>query len=153
MLLYILPAYIANAIPVLIGKLTNYAMPIDCGRFLYGERIFGQGKTWPGFISGLLAGTITGILLGIPLLGFLLSIGALLGDLIASFAKRRAHFPRGAQLPIIDQLDFLFGALIFSAPLYPFTNVEIIILILITPPIHLGANIIAYFLKLKKEWW
>ena len=37
-------------------------------------------------------------------------VGALSGDIVKSFFKRRLGFDRGAMLPIADQLDFVAGA-------------------------------------------
>ena len=54
------PAYIANSVAVLTGG----KYPIDQGRTLSdGNRILGDGKTW----SGLLGGTLGGIMFGIIL--------------------------------------------------------------------------------------
>ena len=95
-----LPAYIPNPAAALLGGGT----PIDFGKCAKdGRRIFGDGKTWRGLIGGIIVGIIFG---GIQIwarwffhLDFLpeltwvtvicLSVGALLGDLIKSYFKRR----------------------------------------------------------------
>ncbi|MCQ5340501.1 MAG: CDP-2,3-bis-(O-geranylgeranyl)-sn-glycerol synthase [Candidatus Methanomethylicia archaeon] len=143
---FILPAYIANATPVIFkGK-----KPIDFGKnFIDGKRIFGDGKTFEGFISGLFFGTLTGIIMGSPFRGFLLSFGALIGDLIGAFIKRRLGIPRGKPAPLLDQLDFIFGALLLSSVFYPIELEIALFIIIITPPIHLISNIFAYLFKLK----
>jgi CDP-2,3-bis-(O-geranylgeranyl)-sn-glycerol synthase len=143
---FILPAYIANATPVIFkGK-----KPIDFGKnFIDGKRIFGDGKTFEGFISGLFFGTLTGIIMGSPFRGFLLSFGALIGDLIGAFIKRRLGIPRGKPAPLLDQLDFIFGALLLSSVFYPIELGIALFIIIITPPIHLISNIFAYLFKLK----
>ena len=41
------------------------------------------------------------------LLGFLVSVGAIVGDIAKSFAKRRMNFDSGAEVFGLDQLDFL----------------------------------------------
>lgn len=85
--------------------------------------------------------------------GFLLSFGALLGDLVGSFMKRRLSLERGQPAPFLDQLDFVVGALALSFIEF-IPQIEIIIALLVfTPIIHLTANIIGYKLKLKKEPW
>ncbi|MCC6012798.1 MAG: CDP-2,3-bis-(O-geranylgeranyl)-sn-glycerol synthase [Candidatus Verstraetearchaeota archaeon] len=142
----ILPAYIANATPVIFkGK-----KPIDFGKnFIDGKRIFGDGKTFEGFLSGLFFGTLTGIIMGFPFRGFILSFGALVGDLIGAFIKRRLGIPRGRPAPLLDQLDFVFGALLLSSIFYPIELEIALFIIIITPPIHLISNIFAYLLKLK----
>nr|MDO8080708.1 CDP-2,3-bis-(O-geranylgeranyl)-sn-glycerol synthase [Candidatus Freyarchaeota archaeon] len=85
--------------------------------------------------------------------GFLLSFGALIGDLIGSFIKRRLNLERGQPAPPLDQLDFITGALVFSFIVFIPPLEIIIILLVLTPVIHLTANIVGYKLRLKKEPW
>jgi len=155
-LYFILPAYCANAVPVLFGG----GLPMDFGRnFIDGKPLFGSHKTFRGFFSGLLIGTVVGIVQSnlpffqpLPvLLGFILSLGALIGDLINSFVKRRLSFPPGASFPVADQLDFVVGALLFSLFISPPSLPIALIILIIKPPIHLLTNIIAHRLGKKKE--
>jgi len=112
---YILPAYVANASPVILGG----GRPIDGGRYWRdGRRILGDGKTWRGFIGGVAAGTLVGVIqylitpdfygsLGTAVkLAFLLSFGALVGDrgeLLQEegqfTARCSGNRPRPARLP------------------------------------------------------
>lgn len=153
---FILPAYFANAAPVLLGG----GPPLDMGKkFVDGRRIFGEGKTARGFVCGLAVGTIVGILQGIVggplreylLLGFLLALGALLGDLASSFIKRRLGIERGGAAPGLDQLSFVVVALILASLVkVPSWQVMAAILI-ITPPIHLATNFVGYKLGVKSR--
>ncbi len=144
---FILPAYFANSSPVIIGKLLGkYNIPIH-------KKIFGAGKTIPGFIGGIIVGTFVGYLQGFIFLGFLLGLGAVTGDLVKSFFKRRLGLKRGAPLPLADQLDFIIGALLFASLVIKIPWSHIVILLILTPALHLATNIIAWKLKLKKEWW
>ncbi len=160
-LYFIFPAYCANAVPVIFGG----GRPIDAGRtFIDGKPIFGSHKTVRGFFAGLIVGTLVGFVQNgvYPLyqsnllLGFVLSFGALVGDLFDSFVKRRVDFPPGASFPILDQLDFVVGALLFSlmVPTLPPLNLNLIlIIIVITPPIHLLTNVLAFLFGFKKTPW
>jgi CDP-2,3-bis-(O-geranylgeranyl)-sn-glycerol synthase len=86
--------------------------------------------------------------------GLLLSLGALFGDLGGAFIKRRLGIPPGNLLPVVDQVDFVVGALFFSLLLYPMLTWELALTILIiTPPIHLLTNFAAYRLRLKNNPW
>ena len=153
---FILPAYVANAAPVVLGG----GRPIDGGRkFTDGRPIFGPGKTVRGFVAGLIAGSVFGVLQGVAvgqlyayaMRGLLLAIGALSGDLIGSFVKRRLNISRGAAAPILDQLGFVVFALLLASPLIlPGWDVILTILI-ITPPIHLATNFCGYKLGLKSR--
>ena len=152
-ILFILPAYFANSFPVVFGKIFKGKFPIDAGKKWKGQPLLGAGKTWPGFLGGLLIGTFVGGLQGALVAGFLLSLGALTGDLVKSFFKRRMKIQRGKSWPLIDQWDFLIGALLFVSLVVRPSLETVVILLIITPLIHLGANTVAYLLKLKKEWY
>jgi len=162
-LYFIFPAYCANSAPVIFGG----GRPIDGGRtFIDGKPLLGSHKTVRGFLAGLIVGTLVGFVFQIlsPLqsvlfrynasLGFVLSLGALVGDLFDSFVKRRLGLPPGSSFPIADQLDFILGALLFSLIVPPLPQLHIILIVLfITPPIHLVTNIFAFLLGLKSTPW
>jgi len=87
------------------------------------------------------------------MLGFALSLGALSGDLLHSFIKRRLAISPGAPLPVADQLDFAVGALLFSVGVYPPPLLHAAIILIATPPIHLLTNFLAYLIGAKKTPW
>ena len=152
---FIFPAYCANAVPVLAGG----GQPMDFGKnFVDGKPVFGKNKTFKGFFFGLTVGVAVGmgewVLFGYPFLfSVLLPLGALCGDLAGAFLKRRLGIAPGDLLPVIDQIDFVVGALLFSLPLAIMYWELAVAVIIITPPIHLLTNFLAYKLKLKKNPW
>lgn len=152
---FIFPAYCANAIPVIAGG----GFPMDFGKnFFDGKRVFGKNKTFKGFFFGLAIGIMIGLsewlVFDYPFLFSIISpLGALLGDLAAAFLKRRLGIPPGGSLPVIDQIDFVVGALTLSLPLGIIYSELAVAVILITPPIHLLTNFLAFKLKLKKNPW
>ena len=91
----------------------------------------------------------------------ILAFGALLGDMTASFFKRRKKLKRGDKSPLLDMFDFigmaLFLTLIFDpiwlkswildgyAPLFT--------ILIATPLLHRSVNIIGYKLGIKNEPW
>lgn len=145
---FILPAYFANASPAVLGG----GPPLDMGRkFLDGRRILGEGKTVRGFFGGLVVGTIVGVLQGRPLVGFLLALGAMLGDLAGSFIKRRLNIGRGEAAPGLDQLTFVVVALLLASPVEAVGRQAVAMILILTPPIHLATNFIGYKLGLKSR--
>ena len=153
---FILPAYVANATPVVLGG----GAPIDGGKlFTDGRPIFGAGKTIRGFVAGLVAGSIVGVLQGVvvgqlctyAMLGLLLALGALIGDLLGSFIKRRLDIQRGGAAPVLDQLGFVVFAMIFASPVMLPGWEVILIILLITPPIHIATNFVGYRLGFKSR--
>ncbi|MEK7126781.1 MAG: CDP-archaeol synthase [Patescibacteria group bacterium] len=168
-LYFILPAYIANMCPVIFDKLHfPLGAPID-------EKLFGSHKTWRGFYAGYIGALATLFLqsyfyktvigaetttLASPILNYgeiniflyamLFGIGALAGDLIKSFFKRKMGIAPGGSWFPFDQLDFVFGALIYLSPFFIPSWQNIVTIIIITPLLHFLANLTAYALKLKK---
>ena len=154
-LYFFLPAYVANTSACIFGK----GRPIDFKKKFYDKRrILGDGVTIRGTASGVLCGTIVGALQQEPVLGFLLSLGAMVGDMSGSFIKRRMGFERGAHAPILDQLNFVVGGLVFASLILPIgvfpLNLEtVIILFVLTPFGHLMVNKTGYQLKMKDVPW
>lgn len=173
----ILPSYIANASAKLVGG----GKPLDCGKkWKDGRRILGDGKTLRGLLFGTFIGMIAGFGLvivakyiafsdyaflslsdfeGFPLMIpiiFSLCFGALVGDIVESFFKRRIGKNRGEDWFFFDQVDFIAGALVFnlffSVILHNIGVLEInwlfenfniwhvLFLFVVTPFIHLTAN-------------
>lgn len=152
---FIFPAYIANATPVLAGGGTK----MDFGKnFFDGKRVFGNNKTFRGFFVGLAIGIAIGLMevyaFKFPVLfAFLIPLGALLGDLTGAFVKRRIGIAPGGLLPVVDQIDFVVGAIVFSLPLAIVSWELAVTVLVITPPIHLFTNFLAYKMKLKRHPW
>jgi CDP-2,3-bis-(O-geranylgeranyl)-sn-glycerol synthase len=168
-----LPAYVPNNAAVLVGG----GPPIDGGRTMGGRRLLGDGKTWLGTAGGIAAGALlatlqnavaprilstmpVGSLPQFPLaVAVALPAGAMLGDIAASFLKRRSGRERGAAFPGLDQLDFVLGALALAFVAAPgwfgqtFTLPVLATVLFITPVLHVGTNIVAYQLSLKSEPW
>lgn len=173
-----IPAFVANPSAVLFGG----GKPMDFGRKMKtGARILGDGKTWRGFFGGAFAGIVIGLIqVGISSFfsddhfGFgefpnfiviivLLSFGALLGDVLGSFIKRRLGKSRGAKAPGLDQYDFLLGAwlllIIFKTNwflnhfvLWPYA-IALLTIIILTPLLHRGVNILGYKIGKKDVPW
>jgi len=114
----------------------------------YYEYYFVGGKFPLGFVS-------------IIIRVILCSFGAVIGDLIGSFFKRRLDIKSGAPFWIVDQIDFVLVAILFIAIaalisptffLIPDVNIIIFICIL-TPSVTIIANTVAYFIGLKDVPW
>jgi CDP-2,3-bis-(O-geranylgeranyl)-sn-glycerol synthase len=170
---FMLPAYLANVSALAFGGGT----PLDFNRnFTDGRRLLGDGVTWRGTIIGIAIiqgliymyyGDIFMILPGwitiqgvIPanyfdwiFLGLALSVGALLGDAAGSFIKRRIKIGRGRPAPLLDQLDFVAGALILASIVVNIPLNLIIIIVILSVFLHLAANYIAYLLGIKDVWY
>ena len=175
----LLPAYFANMAPVWLAKLGWLKFldkPIDGGRKLGSDYLFGPNKTWRGLTAGVIVAVIVtaiqAALLSYPalaaislldyrhyflLFGSLAGLGALLGDLAKSLIKRRLNIAAGRPWPVFDQLDFVTGFFCFTYWFTPWlvqpSGSVILTCFLITLLLHPLANIIGYLLGLKKVWW
>ena len=155
---FMLPAYLANVTALAFGG----GKPLDFNHnFRDSRRILGNGVTWRGTIIGTIIGITVGLIQGIItgnmlqgfLLGFTLGGGAMIGDACGSFIKRRLKLESGRPAPILDQLDFVVGALVFASLIVVIPLEMIIIILIISIFFHLGANVIAYLFGIKKVWY
>ncbi len=162
-----LPAYIPNNAAVLFGG----GRPIDGGRTHNGRRLLGDGKTWRGTVAGTLSGIAVALALNalsphvpngflptFPVVAMIaLPAGAMGGDIAASLMKRRLGRDRGAAMPGLDQLDFVVGALLLTAIVTPswfgetFTLPVLLVVVVLTPLLHVGSNVLAYGFGWKDE--
>ena len=165
LILFLIPMYIANAIPVILGG----GKPLDLGmEWIDGKRVFGESKTIRGFVAGIFVGTLAGIVISqyylLPFFGntelqilgfFMLSLGTMVGDALGSFVKRR--FSVGSGKPFfLDSIMFLIFALVF---VYPFADISlyeplnVAFFLLLTVVLHPLTNFIANRAGLKNVPW
>ena len=154
-IIYILSAYAANGTPVIFGR----GAPLDFNARVFGRRLFGPHKTIRGTLSGLIAGIAVGLIEYAFLhymlaIAVVLTLGALLGDLIGSFAKRQLGIKSGSSVPILDQYGFFVVAMLLAYPLgHQPTLYGMILLVVLTGLLHVLTNIGAHRLRLKKVPW
>jgi len=167
-----LPAYFANMAPVIVRKHINFLdYPVDFNRKMGRNRIFGENKTWRGIFFGVIFGIIIAfvqsLLQGIPffasvsfldysnwlIIGILMGLGALVGDLAKSFFKRRLDIKPGKSFVPFDQIDFVIGSLLFVSIIKVPTIDLIMTSLIISFILHITVNHIAFYLKIRKEKW
>ncbi|MEM4663209.1 MAG: CDP-2,3-bis-(O-geranylgeranyl)-sn-glycerol synthase [Candidatus Diapherotrites archaeon] len=158
-LAYTIPTYISNGCALIFGGGT----PLDFNKKFFGKPIFGKGKTIRGTFAGIFFGIIAVVLMSffMPswfvsnyiIFGIFLVLGAVFGDIAASFFKRRLGLESGAPLLFVDQLDFVIGSIVATCFIRVPTIVEITLIICITFIMHKITNYIAYKTKLKKVAW
>lgn len=170
------PAGVANMAPIFaahIPALRRFDAPVDFGQTFRGRRVFGNHKTWRGFVVGIMAATfvlaLQQVLVGqyawaawlangldyhdLPTLivGPLFAIGALGGDAIKSFFKRQIGIkPGGTWLPF-DQIDYIVGGALAVLPYIHFTIRQYLLLVLAWTAIVLVSTYLGWLLKLKDQ--
>jgi len=161
-LYFFLPAYFANMAPSVFKFIPWSKYPIN-------KRLFGNNKSWQGIIIAILTGTLIFWLQKLlytkgftslalikytdfsVFLGALMGAGAIIGDLIESYYKRKRDIPSGSSWMPWDQLDFVFGGILFIFFVY-IPPISIILILLIASPIlHIATNYVGYLLKINKN--
>ncbi len=99
---------LANGAPVIAHRLLGerWAAPIDAGlRLADGQALLGHAKTWRGLITAVLVCAPLGALQGMGWTsGALFGLLSMLGDLLASFIKRRLGISPSGRARLLDQL-------------------------------------------------
>jgi CDP-2,3-bis-(O-geranylgeranyl)-sn-glycerol synthase len=170
LLLFIIPAYVANSVPVIFGG----GAAIDGGRFFSdGRHWFGSSKTVRGFLAGVAFGALAGVALALLASGqyfpglsqgskiFLataLALGTMLGDVAGSFVKRRLAMRPGTQSWLLDQLPFFIGAMALGTVSWNGLPQAIgldgfVFLAVLTVLLHSLFNFLANKVGLKKVSW
>ena len=114
---------VANGAPIvarLLPVVHRWNRPLDGGyRLADGEPLFGAHKTWRGLAAAILFTAVAAGLAGYPLwLGALFGALSMLGDLLASFTKRRLGWHSGAPAPVLDQFpEALLPLMLLAGPL------------------------------------
>ncbi len=141
--------------------------PIDGGRTWRGRRLLGDNKTWRGALvmsSGPLLATTAlhrfdWYRRRLPvdanpfLLGAILGVSAVAGELPNSFLKRRLGIAPGAQrnaaLTAFDQADFVLTAWLLLRPVYRMSAREAAEAFAIVAAIHIPINIVGRVLGVR----
>jgi len=177
----LLPSYIANAFATFPR---GRGPPMDFGRNWKGDgrRILGRSKTWSGFLFGSFVGipfclleawlillappnlalvpTLAPSVAAALPLAVLLTFGAMSGDALGSFVKRRLGRESGARTLLLDQLPFVLLPIGLGLVLYPALFVEVfgsweavLWLLVYTLGLHAAFNWVGFKLGLKKVPW
>lgn len=175
-LYFFLPAYFTNMTPPLIKKVNLFnflAKPVDFNKKFLGQPILGSHKTWRGVIFGIIVGMTISFFqfylyqfpltkkislldyqkINILLFGFLISFGAIFGDLIFAFIKRRLKLQPGARFLPFDQTNYVIGNAIILGPIYKIGISVWFSLFVLTFFLHIIFNRLGYILKLHQAKW
>jgi CDP-2,3-bis-(O-geranylgeranyl)-sn-glycerol synthase len=174
-LYFFFPAYFANMTPTFAthftkesGFLAFLGKPIDFGKEYRGSPILGSHKTWRGVILGTFVGILIAFFqrllwgfdffrgisffnyreINIFFLGFLLSFGALLGDLVTSFFKRRQKIEPGSSWIPFDQISFIIGSFILVNPFFKIPIFSWLLILIFSFFLHIIVNRIGFWLKI-----
>ena len=177
----LLPAYLASAFATLPR---GRGPAMDFGRIWRrdGRRVLGPSKTWSGFLVGASLAVPFGLLEAALILAAppnlqlvprwgpsvlaalpavaLVTFGAMTGDALGSFVKRRLDRASGARTLLLDQLPFVLLPIGVGAVVDPglfvgtFGSWEAVLWLLVfTLGLHAAFNWIGFYAGLKKVPW
>lgn len=157
-------AVIAKFIPIF----KSITMPIDFGIALRGKRLIGDHKTIGNATFGILFGVSVGLIkyfgldkifsnylfldltfLKSVFLFFLLSFGAVAGDLIKSVVKRQINISAHAPWIPFDEIDHTIASLLLVKIFFDISWSTIITTVAIMAILHFVSNLIGFRLKIK----
>jgi CDP-2,3-bis-(O-geranylgeranyl)-sn-glycerol synthase len=175
-LYFFLPAYFVNATPPLI-KESNFLKfldrPVDFEKKFFGQPIFGSHKSWRGMILGLISGILVVFFqkflyqfsffkeislidyqkINILFFAFLISFGAIFGDLFFAFLKRRLKMKPGQRFLPFDQTNYVIGNFLFLQPYLKLNLKFWLTIFILTFFLHIIFNRLGYLLRLHKNKW
>ena len=145
----------ANGAPVLINKALGkrWAWPVDNKLKLRdGHRLFGNTKTWRGLCSAIFCATLVAFLSGIePLTGVLFGAVTMVGDLLASFIKRRMGRAESSRARGLDTVpESLLPILLLKEPLV-LSLIDIILIVALFFLIEELISPVLYRLHIRKR--
>jgi CDP-2,3-bis-(O-geranylgeranyl)-sn-glycerol synthase len=159
LLYFMAPAYVANMAPPFVRYWKGWNRPIS-------ERWLGSHKTVMGFGAGVLGAVLVvfvqsrlaweGSLVAYGAwaeLGGRFGAGAMAGDTVKSFFKRRAGVTPGKPWIPLDQLDFVLGALLLVWPRAALAWEDLAIVLGLSFGGHILVNHLGYWLGVRDARW
>ena len=159
LLYFMAPAYAANMAPPFVRYWSGWNPPLS-------QRWLGSHKTAGGFAIGVLAAVAATLVqsriawegaLAAPepwlTLGLRVGVGAMAGDTVKSFLKRRAGIPPGRPWIPWDQIDFVLGALALVWAAAALSWVDLATILALSVIGHILVNHLAYWLGIRDVRW
>jgi len=156
-----------------LGILNFLDKAVDSNKKFFGQPILGPHKTWRGIIFGTIVGMIVALFqsflyrlsffqkisilnywkINIFYFGFLISFGAILGDLFFAFIKRRLNIKPGARFLPFDQTNYVISNAFILTPIFKINILVWITLFFLTFLLHIIVNYLGYWLGISKSKW
>jgi CDP-diglyceride synthetase len=161
----ILPVIIGAVLNMIVVKLPilrSWQIPIDCGKTLKdGKRIFGDNKTWKGFIAMIILTALAASVIWRKTFPYSFLCGAWVGfayvlfELPNSFIKRRLNIQTGKNGGIVqtffDQADSVIGFIICLPLIYPLDWKEALGILIVATATHYIFNVLLFYAKLRGQ--
>lgn len=165
----VLGAALAHAPVLTFDMLKELKRPLDGGRSWRGRRLFGDNKTWRGALMMTIGPLLATVVLsrfsgywdhvpveardaGPVLVGLLVGLGTVIGELPNSFLKRQMGVAPGTQrrdatgiaLTIYDQADLVLGIWLLLLPVIVLSPAVVAVAFAAVTLVHLVVNVIGH---------
>lgn len=172
-ILILIIAGFANVMPEVAARIfPKFDFPMDFNKQFKGKRILGSHKTIRGFMAGIIGGIIAyqiikSVTFNIPskeitefltsfyslpwYYGGLVGFGALTGDAIKSFFKRRINIPPGKSWIPFDQIDWVLGSMLISIPFVGIILKTIFWAVIMGFIAHIISKAFGYLIKINEQ--
>lgn len=146
---------VANGIPLMGAGILRSAFryPVDQGLVLHdGHPLLGTSKTWRGIGLAVLITPVISHVLGTGwLVGVVVAVFAMLGDLFSSFVKRRLGMPSSSMALGLDQVPEALFPVLACHFLIAMTWVQTVVLVGLFFILELVLSRILYWLHLRRQ--
>jgi CDP-archaeol synthase len=146
---------ITNGAPIIAENVLHakWNTPVDFGLRLWDRQpLFGHSKTIRGIVAAVLAAIATTKLVGLSaLVGISIGVGAMAGDLLSSFLKRRIGVPPSGMALGLDQIpEVLFPLLLVRSALDLKTS-DILVLTVLFLLFELAISRVLFRLRIRNR--
>ena len=146
---------VANGAPVLAHAIFKHTgnRPLDAGMILAdGQPLFGPSKTVRGIVLSLLVTAVAAVVFALPwYIGAIIGVGAMLGDLVSSFTKRRLRMASSSQAFGLDQIPESLLPLLLVKPWIDIAYIDIALLVVAFVVLELVLSRVLYRLRLRER--
>ncbi len=146
---------LANGAPVIAKKIFGKALdfPVDGGcTFFDGRPLLGRSKTVRGVVASVLVTAVAAPVIGLPwLVGAAAACGAMAGDMLSSFIKRRLDVPPSGMAIGIDQIPESLVPALACRYWLPFSALDIGAIVLAFLACELLLSRVGYWLNLRDQ--
>ena len=146
---------VANGSPILLRYFMRDALsfPIDFGcRFADGKPLLGGTKTWRGLIGSLLITSLSALMIGYdPGTGFLVAAGAMCGDLLSSFLKRRLGMRSSTRALLLDQVPESLVPALLLMQTFDLSAAAIVVLVIVFFLLDVILSRLLYLLGIRRK--
>jgi CDP-2,3-bis-(O-geranylgeranyl)-sn-glycerol synthase len=145
---------LANASPIIAARLfgSHLNQAVDFGLHFNNKPLLGASKTWRGIIAALLVTILAAIVLHVPWTqGMLIALGAMLGDLLASFIKRRLGIPSSGMSLGLDQIPESLVPLLLIQTVVDMSWQTILVMVAAFFVVELILSRIGFILHIRKR--